>query len=85
MAVRAEGVDPDPVGHRAGLHAHIQQERAVTSATSPKARPNEPGAHRPAPPVSADERPMFACPGGGAVPLWEPEPAPGASALTASA
>ncbi|MFE5812354.1 ArsR/SmtB family transcription factor [Streptomyces sp. NPDC056479] len=40
-------------------------------------------AHKPAPPVSADEPPMLAYPGRGAATLWEPEPEPDASALTA--
>ncbi|MFC8242791.1 ArsR/SmtB family transcription factor [Streptomyces chartreusis] len=40
-------------------------------------------AHKPAPPVSADEPPMLAYPGRGAATLWEPRPDPDASALTA--
>ncbi|MFG1664677.1 ArsR/SmtB family transcription factor [Streptomyces sp. Y7] len=40
-------------------------------------------AHKPAPPVSADEPPMLAYPGRGAATLWEPRPEPDASALTA--
>ncbi|MGQ5633647.1 MULTISPECIES: ArsR family transcriptional regulator [unclassified Streptomyces] len=40
-------------------------------------------AHKPAPPVSADAPPMLAYPGRGTATLWEPEPAPDASALTA--
>ncbi|MFD5012208.1 ArsR/SmtB family transcription factor [Streptomyces chartreusis] len=40
-------------------------------------------AHKPAPPVSADEPPMLAYPGRGAATLWEPRPAPDSSALTA--
>jgi hypothetical protein len=39
-------------------------------------------AHKPAPPVSADEPPMLAYPSRGAATLWEPEPEPDASALT---
>lgn len=39
-------------------------------------------AHKPAPPVSADEPPMLAYPGRGAATLWEPLPEPDASALT---
>ncbi|GHH16960.1 ArsR/SmtB family transcription factor [Streptomyces lanatus] len=40
-------------------------------------------AHKPAPPVSADEPPMLAYPGRGAATLWEPRPDPGDSALAA--
>ncbi|MFI7407324.1 ArsR/SmtB family transcription factor [Streptomyces sp. NPDC049627] len=40
-------------------------------------------AHKPAPPLSADEPPMLAYPGRGAATLWEPRPEPDASALTA--
>lgn len=40
-------------------------------------------AHKPAPPVSADEPPMLAYPSRGAATLWEPRPEPDASALTA--
>lgn len=39
-------------------------------------------AHKPAPPVSADEPPMLAYPGRGAATLWEPRPEPDACALT---
>ncbi|MGW1913441.1 MarR family transcriptional regulator [Streptomyces sp. NPDC002076] len=40
-------------------------------------------AHKPAPPISADAPPMLAYPGRGTATLWEPEPAPDASGLTA--
>ncbi|MER5942654.1 metalloregulator ArsR/SmtB family transcription factor [Streptomyces sp. NPDC001928] len=40
-------------------------------------------AHKPAPPVSADEPPMLVYPGRGAATLWEPPPEPDTSALTA--
>ncbi|MFF5532560.1 MarR family transcriptional regulator [Streptomyces cinerochromogenes] len=40
-------------------------------------------AHKPAPPISAEAPPMLAYPGRGTATLWEPEPAPDASALTA--
>ncbi|MDN0198798.1 MarR family transcriptional regulator [Streptomyces sp. S.PNR 29] len=40
-------------------------------------------AHKPAPPVSAEEPPMLAYPSRGAATLWEPEPEPGAPALIA--
>ncbi len=40
-------------------------------------------AHKPAPPVSAEEPPMLAYPSRGAATLWEPDPEPDASALTA--
>ncbi|MFE9450853.1 metalloregulator ArsR/SmtB family transcription factor [Streptomyces sp. NPDC006739] len=40
-------------------------------------------AHKPAPPISAEEPPMLAYPGRGTATLWEPEPDPGASALAA--
>ncbi|MFC8520905.1 ArsR/SmtB family transcription factor [Streptomyces sp. NPDC057257] len=40
-------------------------------------------AHKPAPPVGADEAPMLAYPSRGAATLWEPAPDPDASALTA--
>ncbi|MGW6907719.1 ArsR/SmtB family transcription factor [Streptomyces sp. NPDC054940] len=39
-------------------------------------------AHKPAPPLSADEPPMLAYPSRGAATLWEPRPEPDASALT---
>ncbi|MFG2120369.1 metalloregulator ArsR/SmtB family transcription factor [Streptomyces sp. NPDC048710] len=38
-------------------------------------------AHKPAPPISAEEPPMLDYPGRGAATLWEPEPAPDTSAL----
>ncbi|MFI1766261.1 metalloregulator ArsR/SmtB family transcription factor [Streptomyces sp. NPDC020800] len=38
-------------------------------------------AHKPAPPISAEEPPMLDYPGRGAATLWEPEPEPDASAL----
>ncbi|MEU8972383.1 metalloregulator ArsR/SmtB family transcription factor [Streptomyces monashensis] len=40
-------------------------------------------AHKPAPPISPDAPPMLAYPGRGTATLWEPEPDPDASALTA--
>lgn len=40
-------------------------------------------AHKPAPPLSADEPPMLAYPGRGAATLWEPAPDPDTSALSA--
>ncbi|KOV64638.1 ArsR/SmtB family transcription factor [Streptomyces sp. MMG1121] len=40
-------------------------------------------AHKPAPPISAEAPPMLTYPGRGTATLWEPEPDPGASALTA--
>ncbi|MET9836127.1 metalloregulator ArsR/SmtB family transcription factor [Streptomyces sp. NPDC006385] len=39
-------------------------------------------AHKPAPPLSADEPPMLAYPSRGAATLWEPRPEPDTSALT---
>ncbi|MEV6833260.1 DUF5937 family protein [Streptomyces sp. NPDC051133] len=79
----------------AGLHPNLAWRDGVLSVDKMIGRHEVEGAgrglrlvpsvfaHKPAPPISAELPPMLAYPGRGTATLWEPEPAPDASALTA--